>query len=892
MKTFNKATVLSILIALSHFGFSQSYLGVQSSNYGGVMATDIQPASFVDGRFAFDLNLGSLNMNTYQNFGYFDAKFMRDRQQSVFGDKYWWGKSFGDTTIFNGWGKKPFEDFNLQPFSEGIIKHLYDTSTVAARGIYSNLQVDLINFMFHVTPKIAVGFTAKARTITNLDNLDSRLAVLAESGLDTSDLWGRALPEELLNLNHMSWTEYGINYSQVINTKNEKHFFKAGGKLKLLQGYTAAYVYTDDFKYGLVDEDTSFLLQGDFAYGYSDNIDDLVSGSIQTNKFGLPKAASKFGLGLDLGVVYEWRPDFKKFKYDMDGETNLWMLNKNKYKLRVGASVLDLGSLRFNKGGLSRDFTVNVQEKFDLNRFETASSFLSFDQIIDTLMQESTAAGNSQWVANQDTSSTFTMRTPSAFSLQVDYHIWKYFYVNATGMLNMISPKRAAKVKVPNQFSITPSFDYAWFGLHVPLSINEYSGFKAGIGARLGPLTIGVTDYRLLTATGQIRGAEFYAGVRVPILYDGIKDKDGDKVSNNKDECFDVPGTWAFRGCPDTDKDGIMDSEDDCPLDSGLVEFRGCPDRDGDKIMDKNDSCPDVAGLKEFFGCPDRDGDKIIDKNDSCPDVAGLKIFNGCPDTDNDGLIDSKDDCPSDSGLIALNGCPDIDGDGIRDIEDGCPTVPGPKELNGCPDTDKDGILDYLDGCPLEKGPKENNGCPWPDSDKDGLLDKDDDCPNTPGPAANKGCPYKDTDNDGLLDKDDDCPNTAGPISNKGCPVIEKEEAEVLKTAFDNLEFEKLKDVIEGSSFLSLDELAEVLKKRPTWNLHISGHTDNAGDDQANMILSKKRAESLKAYLVSKGVSDLQLKVFYFGETKPIATNDTPEGRQKNRRVEMEVTFD
>ncbi len=887
-----KAILFSLVLIVSNFVSSQSYLGVQSSNYGGVMSTDIQPASFVDGRFAFDLNLGSINFNTYQNFGFFDTKFMHDRQQSVFGDKYWWAKSFGDTAIFNGWGQKPFEDFNQQPFSEGIIKHLYDTTTVAPRGLYSNTQVDLINFMFHVTPKIALGFTAKARTITNLDNLDSRLAVLAESGLDTNDLWGRALPEELLNLNHMAWTEYGINYSQVINTKNEKHFFKAGGKLKLLQGYTSAYVYTDNFKYGLVDEDTSFLLQGDFAYGYSNNLDDLVAGNIEKNQFGLPKAASKFGLGLDLGVVYEWRPDFQKFKYDMDGETNLWMRNKNKYKLRVGASVIDLGSLRFNKGGLSRDFTVNVQEKFDLNRFETATSFLTFDQIVDTLMHESTTAGNTNWVANQDTSSTFTMRTPSAFSLQVDYHIWKYFYVNATGMLNMISPKRAAKVKVANQFSITPSFDYAWFGLHVPLSINEYSGFKAGIGARLGPLTIGVTDYRLLTATGKIRGAEFYAGVRVPILYDGINDKDGDKVSNNKDECFDVPGTWAFRGCPDTDKDGIMDSEDDCPLDSGLVEFRGCPDRDGDKIIDKNDSCPDVAGLKEFAGCPDRDGDKIIDKNDSCPDVAGLKIFNGCPDSDNDGLIDEKDDCPLDSGLLVLNGCPDKDGDGIRDIEDGCPTVPGPKELNGCPDTDKDGILDYLDGCPLEKGPKENNGCPWPDSDKDGLLDKDDDCPNTPGPIANKGCPFKDTDNDGLLDKDDDCPNTAGPISNKGCPVIEKEVVEVLKTAFDNLEFEKLKDVIQGTSFISLDELAEVLKKRPTWNLHISGHTDNAGDDQANMILSKKRAESLKAYLVGKGVNESQLKVFFYGETKPIATNDTPEGRQKNRRVEMEVKFD
>jgi outer membrane protein OmpA-like peptidoglycan-associated protein len=272
--------------------------------------------------------------------------------------------------------------------------------------------------------------------------------------------------------------------------------------------------------------------------------------------------------------------------------------------------------------------------------------------------------------------------------------------------------------------------------------------------------------------------------------------------------------------------------------------------------------------------------------------MAGLKQYAGCPDTDNDGLIDPKDDCPEDSGLVILNGCPDKDGDGIRDIEDGCPDVPGPKELNGCPDTDKDGILDFLDGCPNERGPKENNGCPWPDTDKDGLLDKDDECPLMAGPISNKGCPLKDTDGDGLVDKDDECPNTAGPISNKGCPVIEEEIVEVLKTAFDNLEFEKLKDVIRSSSFASLDELAEVMNKKPNWFLHISGHTDNGGDDQSNLILSKKRAESVKNYLVSKGVKEDQLKTFYYGETKPIASNDTEAGRQKNRRVEMEIKFE
>ena len=154
------------------------------------------------------------------------------------------------------------------------------------------------------------------------------------------------------------------------------------------------------------------------------------------------------------------------------------------------------------------------------------------------------------------------------------------------------------------------------------------------------------------------------------------------------------------------------------------------------------------------------------------------------------------------------------------------------------------------------------------------------------------GCPYKDTDGDGLLDKDDDCPNTAGPIENKGCPIIEVEIVEVLRTAFDNLEFESGKDIIMEASKVALDELADVLIKKATWKLEISGHTDNIGGEKFNLVLSKKRAEALKNYLIFKGVDTNRLITFYFGETQPLIDNTTLEGRKKNRRVEMKITFD
>jgi len=844
MKTL-KLFAAFVALSLSSMGFSQNYLGITGSNYAGVMGTDLQPASFVDGRFAVDVNLASFNFTTWQNAGYFDSKDMPK----------WWVKSFSpDSSGYDN----PFNDW-MQPdstFDQRYIFRSYDATSTKKLGIYNNVQIDALNFMFHINRKIAIGAAVKFRTITNVDDIDPKLAVLAENDLDIATLWNQQFDEKLLNMNHMSWAEYGLIYSQVIKEDGE-HFMKVGGKAKWLAGYSAAYIHTDNLQYNLFNSDTTQYLQGDFAYGHSAG---LLDGETYS---GMPKSVSKFGLGLDLGFVYEWRPDWKEYKYDMDGETNLWRRDKEKYKIRAGASILDIGGMKFAKGGLSRDFSVNTNNLFDLTVFDEATGLSSFDSIVDSVI-----VNNPGWTTAEGSGGTFFMRLPTAVSFQFDYNIYKWFYVNATGIISVQNRKNPHRVRTANQLSITPSFDHAWFGLHVPMSINKYSGFKTGLATRLGPITVGVTDLRTLFAFGKIKGAEFYAGLRVPILYGHPSDEDNDFVSDDKDECVTVPGVWAFRGCPDTDGDGIQDTEDECPLEAGLAEFKGCPDRDKDGIPDKDDKCPDLPGDKAYAGCPDTDGDSIIDPEDDCPEIAGIPEFKGCPDTD---------------------------GDGIKDEDDACPDAPGLPINDGCPDTDSDGILDFLDGCPNEAGPKDNNGCPWPDTDGDGLLDKDDKCPYIAGPKENEGCPYTDTDSDGILDKDDDCPATPGVPSTEpgknGCPEIEKEVQEILNTAFENLEFETGKDVIKSESIPSLTELAEVLVKRPEWKLQIAGHTDNVGDDQKNLILSKKRAESVKRFMESQGIDTSRLSVLYFGETQPIGDNSTPEGRQKNRRVEMTIIF-
>ncbi|WP_425542647.1 OmpA family protein [Wandonia haliotis] len=113
----------------------------------------------------------------------------------------------------------------------------------------------------------------------------------------------------------------------------------------------------------------------------------------------------------------------------------------------------------------------------------------------------------------------------------------------------------------------------------------------------------------------------------------------------------------------------------------------------------------------------------------------------------------------------------------------------------------------------------------------------------------------------------------------------------MLKTAFDNLEFLTGKSVIVEESKPSLIELAGLLKKKSEWKLQIAGHTDNVGKAQSNLVLSKKRAEAVRDFLVEQGIESDRMNVLYFGQTQPIDTNDTPEGRQRNRRVEMTIIF-
>ena len=327
-------------------------------------------------------------------------------------------------------------------------------------------------------------------------------------------------------------------------------------------------------------------------------------------------------------------------------------------------------------------------------------------------------------------------------------------------------------------------------------------------------------------------------------------------------------GTPAYRGVfslawapqpKDSDGDGIHDGEDACVSVKGVESDNplknGCPpDKDEDGIPDAVDACVDVKGIAtadpHTNGCPDKDGDSVRDDEDACVDVAGAKTSdpktNGCPDKDQDGIPDAVDACVDVKGIPSadpkLNGCPaDRDGDGIPDVDDACPDQKGTKnadpKLNGC----------YVD----------------PDRDKDGIENEKDACPDNAGPADPK------------------------PEKN-GCPlvVLRGEKIEIL----EQVQFKTGSSEILKASDELLNKVSAIFKEHAEIKkVLVEGHTDNKGNKAANQKLSAARAASVRAWLTKHGVEAKRLESKGFGQETPIATNDTDEGRAKNRRVEFKI---
>jgi len=175
------------------------------------------------------------------------------------------------------------------------------------------------------------------------------------------------------------------------------------------------------------------------------------------------------------------------------------------------------------------------------------------------------------------------------------------------------------------------------------------------------------------------------------------------------------------------------------------------------------------------------------------------------------------------------------------------------------------------------------------DSDRDGVLDPADKCPDTaPGVRVDgDGCPA-DTDGDGVPDYLDACLDTpkGARVDDQGCPFVVKP----VETLNLHLLFATNKDQVTPFHYRELDRADAFIKKYPGYDIVVEGHTDSRGGDDFNQKLSRRRAENVAKVLVEKyGVPASRISAKGFGESQPVSSNDTADGREQNRRVVISI---
>lgn len=594
---------------------AQSYMGYIPDNYAGVQGVLFNPASIADSRFKSDVNLFSTSGTLTNDF---------------------YGISLFD-----------------------LPKSSYDANEDGVRtpsqknGGFVFSDVMGPSFMFNIAPKHSIALFTRARAVVNLVDVNGDLYNQLKDGIDDASSFN--IPVGSPNLVGHTWGEVGLSYAAVL-WQSKQHFLKGGLTAKYLVGGLNAYAKGSNITASFDNEfDNPFTntltTTGDLVVGSSQ---DFITGDDDV-KFD----PDSKGYGADFGLIYEWRPDYESYDLNKAKPADNNFRNLNKYKLRFGLSVTDLGFIKYKN--VKRDSYVfdNSLSQNEIDSADDIKEFLEFYNNVTTTYNDE------------------NVKLPTALHMDVDWSIYKKFYLNLNGNFSLVNKSALNTSSIANTWVLTPRYETKWFTFSLPINYMEYSGVQVGTGLRFGPLFVGSSSLVTNAFSKQSKAADVYFGVKLPIFQKKFKDKDQDDVLDRDDACPKVAGPADNKGCPwpDSDADTVVDKDDTCPNIAGPVENKGCPwgDTDNDSVMDNVDACPDVAGPVENKGCPwpDTDGDSVLDKDDKCPNEKGLVANAGCPelDADKDGVTDKEDVCPTVAGPASNKGCPEVTQEVLKELK-------------------------------------------------------------------------------------------------------------------------------------------------------------------------------------------------------------------------------
>lgn len=485
--------ILYFLICL-FFSFgvaAQQWLGISGSNYAGTNSVYTNPANVVDSRYKVYINLASNDIFLTNNFTNWEAPYsVLQLFSNTVPTQY---RNPVNNNIL-------FKDEYLAANQSSGLKHLHTIDDFRGPSALINLN-----------NRQSVAVLTRVRTGINFTGMESQFSELIRTNIKNEGIQNQLVNLNGTTFNANSFVEFGLSFGQVLMSEDED-FVKVGLAVKRLVGLYSAHLMIDRANYDVVSDPanrTERLLRINSLvaqYGYTKNE------AFENAKFSpgwiLGNQSAGSGWGLDIGIVYEFRPDLRKFSYREKGVLKLDP-SKNKYQFRVGVSLLDIGGLKYSNPNYVKNWDINTT-----NKVFNSKDYKKVQGLNDGLDRINASLNLSEDQAQ----SLFHTSLPTAFSVNFDYHYKNNIYINSV-WTHALRSDNSIGIKSPSLLAVTPRWETKWAEVAMPFALlDNYSTFSFGLSARLGPVFLGTDNLGSILNIGTPRGLDLYFGASIPIF--------------------------------------------------------------------------------------------------------------------------------------------------------------------------------------------------------------------------------------------------------------------------------------------------------------------------------------------------------------------------------------
>lgn len=452
---------LACLVLFNLSALAQEQLGLRIDNYGGVNSLILNPSAHSTTPFAWDINLAEAGFFFDNNYAFFENRNLFDFTQDLSDKQFEIRPNITPETQLED------DAYILDFVQDGRRRYATQLTTILGPSFYVRLN-----------NKHRIGLLTRARVMVSARRFPNEFSYYNYE----SSPFGTEFNIDPFQVNAMSWSEIGLNYSYTTPVENGQ--LSVGVTLKYLQGYEAVYFQNNQTTTYIKDSgDAIGLGDLDLSYGFTaSNLNEDEDFEVQQNGSGL---------GLDLGVTYTI------------GEL------ENQYDWKIGVALLDLGRIDFSTSEQHElqfnqlDPTIIVGEDFeDYNTLEDLSPLVKefSEQILDDALETFQADKISIWL-------------PAALSVQVDRRLTSSVFLNATLVQGI--PFRSIATESGSFLALTPRYESRWFGAALPVSLYEWQRFRVGAALRLGFLHIGTEHLGSLFTNNDFYGTDFYVALKI-----------------------------------------------------------------------------------------------------------------------------------------------------------------------------------------------------------------------------------------------------------------------------------------------------------------------------------------------------------------------------------------